>query len=126
MNRLLKITALLVIGILTARPVLSSLNCAVRMVDSCKPGCPMATNRLAANCPMSGVLGASGDCCAANRIEAVLPKAGHQKNVVAHPSPAAGFASALPAAGIALPSPVSVDFRALSHPRYIVNRVFRI
>lgn len=125
MNRQLKFTALLIIGILAARPVLSNLYCAVRMITSCAQKCPMGAVA-AAECPMTRMVGASPNCCAYNSFEAVLRRAAHEKTKVEPLSFAAVQAEAATSdVGLSI-SAVAVFPRTSSPPRYVVNRVFRI
>lgn len=129
MKHLLKSAVLLVVGLLAAQPVLSSLSCAAGMAPACAPGCPMATSGMASNCPMTGMSAAEGcaqNCCTQNSVDAVLPRIARDHSKVGALVPVAAFAGPIAAAGLEKPAAVSFDFRADSPPRYIVNRVFRI
>jgi hypothetical protein len=125
-RRLLKITAILVIGILTARPVLSSLACTVRMVASCAPHCPMEMSAMGAECPMSGMIGTPQNCCSLNVVVAVLPRAAQPKTKAALLSLVPAALGAASVSAQPFTTPVSSSPRASSPPRYVVNRVFRI
>jgi hypothetical protein len=129
MKLLLKNVVLLLIGLLAAQPVLSSLNCVAGLVPACVQVCPMAMGSMAPNCPMQGMTGSTGEqqnCCAHNSLEAMLPQ-----SVIAHAKVAVHIPSAelVVAPIVATPAgPVVVSFsaRASAPPRYILNQTFRI
>lgn len=129
MKHLLKTAVLVVIGLLAAQPVLSSLSCAAGMAAACVPGCPMAMSGMTPDCPMKGMSAAEGcpqSCCTQNTFNAVLPKAARNKSIVSIHVPAATLASVYAAAGLEKPAVASLEARADTPPRYILNRVFRI
>lgn len=129
MKQLLKNVVLLVIGLLAAQPVLSSLNCVAGMVPACAPGCPMAMSIMAPDCPMSGMSAAEGcsqSCCTQNAINAVLPRTAPEKSKVLAHSPVALITSVYAAAGFERQAAVSLDVSAETPPRHILHRVFRI
>jgi hypothetical protein len=129
MKHLPKTAVLLVVGLLAAQPVLSSLGCAAGMAAACVPGCPMAMSSMAPDCPMKGMSAAEGcpqSCCTQDTVNAVLPKASTDKSKVTIHIPVATFASAYAVAGLEKPAAVSLEARADTPPRYILNRVFRI
>jgi hypothetical protein len=129
MKHLLKTAVLLIIGLLAAQPVLSSLSCAAGLAAACVPGCPMAMSNMAPDCPMTGMSAAEGcpqNCCTQSTLNAVLPQTAPDKFKVSIHIPIATFASVSAAAGLEKRSAVSLDARADTPPRYILNRVFRI
>jgi hypothetical protein len=129
MKHLLKTAVLLVVGLLVAQPVLSSLSCAAGMAAACVPGCPMAMSGMAPDCPMKGMSAAEGcpqGCCTQKTVNAVLPKSARNKSKVSVHVPVATLASVYAAAGLERPAAVSHEARANTPPRYILNRVFRI
>jgi hypothetical protein len=129
MKHLLKSAVLLVIGLLAAQPVLSSLNCAAGLAAACAPGCSMAMSSMAPDCPMSGMSATEGcpqNCCTQNSVNAVLPKAATDKSKVTIHVPVAALASVDAAAGPEKPAAESLDARIDTPPLYILNRVFRI
>jgi hypothetical protein len=134
MRHLLKTSVLLVIGLLAAQPVLSSLNCAAGLAPACVPGCLMAMVSMAPDCAMTG-MSATGmtaaedclqSCCAQNTFAAILPQAAPDKSKVTILVPVAAFAGTLATTGLEKPTAQSLDPHPDSPPRYIVNRVFRI
>lgn len=129
MKHLLKTVVLLVIALLAAQPVLSSLNCAAGAAPACVPGCPMAMGSMGPNCSMSGISAAAGcqqDCCTRHAADAVLLPASRDKSKITLHTPVAAFASTFAEAGQDNPIADSFDPRADSPPRYIMNSVFRI
>jgi hypothetical protein len=129
MKHLLKTAVLLVVGLLAAQPVLSSLDCAAGMAAACVPGCPMAMSSMSSDCPMKGMSAAEGcpqSCCTQNSLNAVLPQAAPDKSKATIHISAATLASVYAAAGLEKPTAVSLEGRADTPPRYILNRVFRI
>ncbi|HUB51477.1 MAG TPA: hypothetical protein VL986_04990 [Terracidiphilus sp.] len=129
MKRLLQIAAVLVIGLMAAQPVLSSLDCAARMASSCAPGCPMAMSVMAPDCAMTGMSATQDctqNCCSRNSVEAMLLQVSTGKARTASSIPAAILATTTSAPVVAIPAEAALDVRSSSPPRYIVNRVFRI
>jgi hypothetical protein len=70
--------------------------------------------------------GCSQNCCTQRTIDAVLPQAAPDKSRITLHIPVAVLSSAFAAAGLEKPAAISLDIRADSPPRYILNRVFRI
>jgi hypothetical protein len=129
MKHLLKTAGLLIIGLLAAQPVLSSLSCAAGLAAACARGCPMAMSSMAPDCPMSGMSDSEScaqNCCPQNTINAVLPRAARDKSKVTIHIPVAAFAGAFASARFENPALGSLDPRADSPPIYILNQVFRI
>jgi hypothetical protein len=129
MKHLFKNVVLLVISLLAAQPVLSSLNCVAGMVSACAPGCPMAMSNMAPDCPMTGLSAAKGcqqNCCTQNAINAVLPRTAPEKSKASIHVQVALIASVYAASGLEKQAAASLDARADSPPQYILNRVFRI
>ena len=129
MKHLLKTSALLVVALLAAQPVLASVSCVAGMAPACTPDCPMAMTSMAPDCPMTGMTASGGcpqNCCTRNAVEAVLPQAVPDKFKVTFHIPVAVFSSAAAAAGLENPAAASLQPRADSPPRYILNRVLRI
>jgi hypothetical protein len=134
MKHLLKTAVLLVIGFLAAQPVLSSLSCAAGLAVACTPSCQMATSNMAPDCPMTGTsatgMSASGgcpqNCCTQNSLNALLPQPAPDKSKVTTPLPVAILARVYAVAGREKPAAISLEGRADTPPRYILNRVFRI
>jgi hypothetical protein len=129
MKHLLKIAVVLIVGLLVAQPVLSSLSCAAGSAAACVPGCPMAMSSMAPDCSVKGMSAAEGcpqSCCTQNTLTAVLPKAATDKSRITISIPVAAFASSVASTGIEKPAAVSLEARADTPPRYILNRVFRI
>jgi hypothetical protein len=124
---LLKNVVLLVIGLLAAQPVLSSLNCAAWMARTCAPGCPMAMTSMGPDCPMLSITDAEGcsqKCC--TQVEALLPRTSADKSKTTIQVPVAALAGVLQADRLEIPAVEAGDRRADSPPLYILNRVFRI
>ncbi len=129
MKHLLKTAVLLVIGLLTAQPVLSSLSCAAGLAVACAPSCPMAMSNMAPDCPMAGMTASEGcpqNCCTQNSLNALLPQTAPDKSKITMHIPVATLASVYSAAGLEKPAAISLEARADTPPHYILNRVFRI
>jgi len=127
MKHLLKNVVLLVIGLLAAQPVLSSLNCAAWMAHTCAPGCPMTMTSMGPDCPMAGFTDAEGcsqKCC--TQVEALLPRTSTDKSTATIQVHVAAYADVVQADRLEIPAVDSADRSADSPPLYILNRVFRI
>jgi len=134
MKYLLKTAVIVVIGLLAAQPVLSSLSCAAGLVPACVPGCPMATSSMAPDCPMTDMMpagmtageGCSQNCCTQNSVIAVLLRVTTAKSRTWILIPAAAPGSEYLSAGLERPAGESLETRVDSPPIYILNQVFRI
>jgi hypothetical protein len=133
MKYLPKTVLLVVIGLLAAQPVLSSLSCAAGMA-ACIPACPMAMSGMVPDCPMPGTMvagmsaaeGCPQNCCTQNAVNAVLPKSAPDKSKVSIANQVAALTSIYAAPGIEKPAVELLEARADTMPRYILNHVFRI
>ena len=129
MKRLLQFAAIVVIGLMAAQPVLSSLTCVARMASSCAPGCPMGMSGMSPDCPMkdmSANQGCARNCCSNSAVMATLPQVSPVKAKVVVAVPMAILTSVAIAPAAASPVAGSSGVRSSSPPRYIANRVFRI
>jgi len=129
MKRIAQFAAVLAIALFVAQPALAGSICIFGQSATCVTGCPMAMDNMGPDCPMASGMVASGcsmDCCPGAAMQASEPLAAANKWRTAVQTLALADASEISAANPVAVGPISVKFRGVSPPRYILNQVFRI
>jgi len=127
MKRAIQTLAIVLIGLLPAGPAWAALSCTLGN-SAMAASCPMGMSQMDANCPMAHTMtmDCSQECCNRTLPQAIVIPGIPVNSKIAASAPAMFSLPALQTAGTsATPESVSLAV-AVSPPRYLLLRVFRI